>query len=79
VELSARWGALVVAEGVETADQLVLVRELGVGAGQGYLLARPAAEISVERIDVDALAVPPPDPFSRLGLDRQAPIGSLSA
>ena len=79
VELSARWGALVVAEGIETADQLVLVRELGVGAGQGYLLARPAPEISVERIDVDALTVPPADPFSRLGLDRQAPLGSVPA
>jgi len=36
-------GASVVAEGVETLDELHCVRDLGVGAAQGYLLARPAA------------------------------------
>jgi EAL domain-containing protein (putative c-di-GMP-specific phosphodiesterase class I) len=30
-----------VAEGIETAEQLATLRELGVDAGQGYLLARP--------------------------------------
>jgi EAL domain-containing protein (putative c-di-GMP-specific phosphodiesterase class I) len=36
-------GAGVVAEGVETVDELSCVRDLGVGYVQGYLLARPAA------------------------------------
>jgi EAL domain-containing protein (putative c-di-GMP-specific phosphodiesterase class I) len=35
-------GALVVAEGIETVDELKAVRDAGVALGQGYLLARPA-------------------------------------
>jgi EAL domain-containing protein (putative c-di-GMP-specific phosphodiesterase class I) len=31
----------VVAEGIETPDQLRLLRELGCGLGQGFLFARP--------------------------------------
>jgi EAL domain-containing protein (putative c-di-GMP-specific phosphodiesterase class I) len=36
-------GAKVVAEGVETIEELTCLRELGVDYAQGYLLARPAA------------------------------------
>ena len=75
VDLSARWKALVVAEGIETADQLTMVRELGIGAGQGYLLARPAERVALERVDVEALLAPEPDPFTRLGLDRPVTAG----
>jgi EAL domain-containing protein (putative c-di-GMP-specific phosphodiesterase class I) len=35
-------GALVVAEGIETVEELESVREAGAHFGQGYLLARPA-------------------------------------
>jgi EAL domain-containing protein (putative c-di-GMP-specific phosphodiesterase class I) len=35
-------GATVIAEGIETADQLGALRASGVHLGQGYLLARPA-------------------------------------
>jgi EAL domain-containing protein (putative c-di-GMP-specific phosphodiesterase class I)/putative methionine-R-sulfoxide reductase with GAF domain len=35
-------GAEVVAEGVETADELEAIRELGVPLAQGYFIARPA-------------------------------------
>ena len=45
VDLAGRWGALLVAEGIETPAQLALVRELAIRAGQGYLLgdrARPS-------------------------------------
>lgn len=34
--------ALVVAEGIETVEELVAVQEAGANYGQGYLLARPA-------------------------------------
>ena len=43
-DLADRWGALVVAEGIETPAQLEVVRSLGIGAGQGYLLGRPAEQ-----------------------------------
>ena len=41
VELAARTGALVVAEGIEHQDQLGPLRGLGITAGQGYYLGRP--------------------------------------
>ena len=40
-DLARRWGASVIAEGIETPAQLRVVRALEVGAGQGYLLGRP--------------------------------------
>jgi EAL domain-containing protein (putative c-di-GMP-specific phosphodiesterase class I) len=43
VNLCKELGASVVAEGVETLDELKAVRDLGVTYAQGYLLARPAA------------------------------------
>ena len=48
----------VVAEGVERADQLELLREAGCRHVQGYLLGRPAplleTTVSVDRGTVDA-------------------------
>jgi diguanylate cyclase (GGDEF)-like protein/PAS domain S-box-containing protein len=41
-------GHKVIAEGIETEDQLAMLRELGVQEGQGYLLARP---ICAEQMD----------------------------
>ena len=55
-DLADRWGALVVAEGIETPAQLEVVRSLGIGAGQGYLLGRPMEEPPTGSIDIDALA-----------------------
>lgn len=43
VSLCTELGARVVAEGVEVAEELACVRDLGVHYAQGYLLARPAA------------------------------------
>jgi EAL domain-containing protein (putative c-di-GMP-specific phosphodiesterase class I) len=42
VELCQGLGARVVAEGIETVDELKAVRDVGVHYAQGYLLARPA-------------------------------------
>src|SRR6185436_10014599 len=55
-DLADRWGALVVAEGIETPAQLDVVRSLGIGAGQGYLLGRPTDRPSTEAIDLAGLS-----------------------
>jgi diguanylate cyclase (GGDEF)-like protein len=54
-DLADRWGALVVAEGIETPAQLEVVRSLGIGAGQGYLLGRPSEQPPTGSIDLDGL------------------------
>jgi diguanylate cyclase (GGDEF)-like protein len=51
-ELARRWGATIVAEGVETPEQLETVRGLGFAAAQGYLLGRPDDEAQAERVDL---------------------------
>ena len=53
VTLCEQLDAHVVAEGIETADELRAVRAAGVRFGQGYYLARPAAQLPV--IDTPAL------------------------
>jgi EAL domain-containing protein (putative c-di-GMP-specific phosphodiesterase class I) len=64
-ELAARWSATIVAEGVETAEQLAAIRELGLTAGQGYLLGRPSRERRVEALDLESLM--PHDWLHRVG------------
>ena len=54
-DLADRWGALVIAEGVETLEQLQFVRSLGIRAGQGYLLGVPLERPSAETIDLEEL------------------------
>lgn len=41
-DFAHRVGTALVAEGIETAEELALVRDLGIDYGQGFLLARPA-------------------------------------
>ena len=53
--LAAQWDASVVAEGIETSEQLAVVRGLGISAGQGYLLGRPGKAPNAEPIDLDGL------------------------
>ena len=57
-ELATQWEATIVAEGVETAEQLAVIRELGISAGQGYLLGRPAGTRQGESIDLARLTAP---------------------
>lgn len=54
-DLAARSEAKVVAEGIETVEQLMVVRRLGIDAGQGYLLAPPGPEPTAEPIDMERL------------------------
>lgn len=74
--------AHVVAEGVETREQLDVIRELRIGAGQGYLLGRPGASVTASYVDVDhvgevsaAPLMTPPAAFTPLALagDTHAP------
>jgi diguanylate cyclase (GGDEF)-like protein len=74
-ELAGRWKASVVAEGVETAEQLAVIRAMGIGAGQGYLLGRPSPTRPVSPIDLTTLAAPADpatieSPFVRALLQR---------
>ena len=50
VGLGQRNGAEITAEGIETAEQLELVREEGCSEGQGYLFSRPLEAASAARI-----------------------------
>ncbi|MEA2621516.1 MAG: hypothetical protein QOH61_426 [Chloroflexota bacterium] len=54
-DLAGRWGAFVIAEGLETREQLRMVRELGMSAGQGYLLGRPGTNVELPTLDLDDL------------------------
>jgi diguanylate cyclase (GGDEF)-like protein/PAS domain S-box-containing protein len=49
IRLAASFGMKTVAEGVETQEQLELLRELGCDAVQGYLVSRPVSATDLER------------------------------
>jgi len=55
-EMAKRSGASVVAEGVETPEQLVALRRLGIPAAQGYLLGRPGDRPVAAAVDLDLIA-----------------------
>jgi len=44
LQLAETLGSRLVAEGIESADELRVLRDLGISYGQGWLLGRPAAE-----------------------------------
>lgn len=50
LELGSTLGLRVIAEGVETEHQLAVLRELGCGEVQGYLLGRPGGPDGVARL-----------------------------
>ena len=55
--MARRSGATVVAEGVETPEQLVALRRLGITSAQGYLLGRPRATAAFATpVDLDLIA-----------------------
>jgi diguanylate cyclase (GGDEF)-like protein len=75
-ELGTQWKATLVAEGVETPEQLAAISELGFAAGQGYLLGRPAERRPVERLDLVSLL--PSSLFSRIVDAKKQAIPSTS-
>ena len=50
LDLARIIGVVAVAEGIETADQLATLRQLGCERGQGYLFMPP-----VHRVEIDAI------------------------
>jgi EAL domain-containing protein (putative c-di-GMP-specific phosphodiesterase class I) len=48
----------VIAEGIETHDQLLRLKELGTPIGQGYLLARPLTPAQAKEMLLDPRVVP---------------------
>jgi EAL domain-containing protein (putative c-di-GMP-specific phosphodiesterase class I) len=51
VALADALGLDVIAEGIETAEQVRFLQEIGCGQGQGYLLARPMPLDAFEEFD----------------------------
>lgn len=58
VHFQERTGTLLVAEGVETADEAAALREAGVTLGQGYYFARPAPAARWAGRQAGAMSVP---------------------
>ena len=50
VNLGRSLGKQIIAEGIETAEQLATLKELGVDIGQGYLLSRPLHRDKVQAL-----------------------------
>lgn len=55
-EMARRSGAAVVAEGVETPEQLVVLQRLGITSAQGYLLGRPSDRPVAATVDLALIA-----------------------
>lgn len=75
LQIAEIFGTSLVAEGIENEDDLRVLRDLGITYGQGYLLARPSAEVfpailaqAVEVLHDSRVAVMPEQrQISRLG------------
>src|SRR5215208_1544020 len=50
VGLTHALGVIAVAEGVETADQYAMIKELGCDLAQGYYFAKPLPSEAMERL-----------------------------
>jgi diguanylate cyclase (GGDEF)-like protein len=74
VQLGQTMGLATVAEGVETADQALVLRDMGCGYGQGYWFARPMPGDDLERF----LHQPLPGWHERLSQARRSPAPSAA-
>jgi diguanylate cyclase (GGDEF)-like protein len=74
-DLALSQRAHVVAEGVETREQLRVIRELDIGAGQGYLLGRPDPSVAATFVDVSKLGSESPT----LAIPGAAPVAASAA
>jgi EAL domain-containing protein (putative c-di-GMP-specific phosphodiesterase class I) len=58
VMLAQNLGMDVVAEGVETTEQLSLLQHLGCEFGQGYFFSKPVEASGAEKIIAETYAIP---------------------
>lgn len=85
VHFANETGTMLIGEGIETEDELAVLRSLGLGHGQGYLLARPGP-LPLSIADVPGLRSPAPPRPMPLSTDgslgdvlHDGPIQELSA
>ena len=71
VAIGVKAGFTVVAEGIERASQVDVLRDLGCTEGQGYVFARPMSAEAL-RTAADALPRSPDGPRAEPGADRSA-------
>ncbi|MCV0402872.1 MAG: EAL domain-containing protein [Chloroflexi bacterium] len=53
--IAERSDAIVIAEGIETVEQLEVIRSVGIARGQGFLLALPAPNLDLDGLDIHDL------------------------
>jgi hypothetical protein len=70
VQVGRELGIEVVAEGIERAEQLDALRDMGCGLGQGFLIARPMPAREVETLP----GIDPPLPFAAAPIEPIDPI-----
>jgi len=58
VVMAHKLGIKVIAEGIETEEQLVLLQQMGCDYGQGYFLSKPLPEAEFEHLLTDSSAGP---------------------
>ena len=62
ISLAHRLNMIVVAEGVETEEQLAILLEMNCQFGQGYLFSKPLSKPDVDELIVNILQVSQEDP-----------------
>ena len=68
ISLAHRLNMIVVAEGVETEEQLAILLEMNCQFGQGYLFSKPLSKPNVDKLIVNILQVSQEDPHACLSL-----------
>ena len=81
IEVASSLGSELIAEGLEQERDLLLVRDLGIAYGQGYLLGRPSLQLQRHRSPVitslEAAKVPVRPMLTRFGGIRQVSAAHL--